>query len=232
MDRKYIDDHHIVERYLAEKLSDEECAAFEAYYLKHPEVVQEMEAAARAKVGMAKLAESGELDRAVDPIPRRTAIARFAAAAAIVAMIAIGVQYWPSDAKPSVLAASVAELNMGLEAPLALVDGAIPVMRTRAGEQTISLEIPSDPRALELSILSETPAFKGPYRVSLTSSGNQRNATVIGVVDQLQTDRNGVLHVFLSSRALQPGAYELRVEHGEPPSASEASVFVVVARRQ
>ena len=47
MDRKFIDDHHIVARYLADQLPDTLREEFEAYYLEHPEVVQELEATAR-----------------------------------------------------------------------------------------------------------------------------------------------------------------------------------------
>src|SRR5688572_21034668 len=62
MDRRYIDDHHVVARYLADRVTEEERSAFEAYYLEHPEVVQELEAAARFKTGLMRLRETGELD--------------------------------------------------------------------------------------------------------------------------------------------------------------------------
>lgn len=51
MDCKYIEDHHIVARYLADRLSDAERQSFEAYYLANPDVVQDMQAVARLKVG-------------------------------------------------------------------------------------------------------------------------------------------------------------------------------------
>ena len=71
MDRKYIDDHHVVARYLADHLTDDERQAFEAYYLEHPEAVKEMEAVARFKAGLHHLQQSGELDRLVKA-PART----------------------------------------------------------------------------------------------------------------------------------------------------------------
>ena len=61
MDRRYIDDQHVVARYLANRLTDEEREAFEAYYLEHPDMGQEMEAAIRFKVGLMRLRETGEL---------------------------------------------------------------------------------------------------------------------------------------------------------------------------
>jgi hypothetical protein len=65
MDVKHIDDHHLIERYLAEDLSASECEAFEAYYREHPEIVREMEAVARFKAGLNDLHRVGELDRLV-----------------------------------------------------------------------------------------------------------------------------------------------------------------------
>ena len=62
MDRKYIDDHHIAARYLADQLSDADREAFETYYVEHPDVLRDLEAAARMKVGLAQLREAGELD--------------------------------------------------------------------------------------------------------------------------------------------------------------------------
>ena len=43
MDRQYIDDHQIVERYLQGRLAADERERFEQYYLEHPEMVDELE---------------------------------------------------------------------------------------------------------------------------------------------------------------------------------------------
>src|SRR5690242_9172553 len=91
MDRRYIDDHHIVARYLADTLPDAEREAFEAYYLEHPEIVREMEAAARFKVGLMQLRDSGELASLLQPQPwyRRTSYLAVAASLAIAALGAL-----------------------------------------------------------------------------------------------------------------------------------------------
>ena len=61
--------------------------AFEAYYLEHPEIVQEMEAAARFKVGLAQLRDSGQLEALMKPTPffRQERFMGIAASLAIVA---------------------------------------------------------------------------------------------------------------------------------------------------
>jgi hypothetical protein len=88
MDRRYIDDNHVVARYLADRLTDDEREAFEAYYLEHPDVVQELEAAARFKVGLMKLRDTGELSRLLQREQRRQW--PYFAAAAAVAVLVIG----------------------------------------------------------------------------------------------------------------------------------------------
>ena len=70
MDRRYIDQQHVVARYLADRVTDNERSEFEAYYLVHPEIVQEMEAAARFKVGLMQLRDSGELPKLLRSKPR------------------------------------------------------------------------------------------------------------------------------------------------------------------
>ena len=75
MDRQYIDDRHVVARYLADQLSDQEREEFEAFCAGNPEVFGEIEATARFKAGLARLKESGELEAA---IARRPGIGSFA----------------------------------------------------------------------------------------------------------------------------------------------------------
>lgn len=38
MDEAYIDEHHVVDRYVADQLSDDEAEQFEEYYFEHPEM--------------------------------------------------------------------------------------------------------------------------------------------------------------------------------------------------
>src|SRR4026208_2063020 len=86
MDRRYIDDNHVVAGYLADRLTDDEREAFEAYYLEHPDVVQELEAAARFKVGLMKLRDTGELPKLLQR-DQRLQCPYFAAAAAVAALV-------------------------------------------------------------------------------------------------------------------------------------------------
>jgi ferric-dicitrate binding protein FerR (iron transport regulator) len=60
-DQKYLDDHDIIERYLADQLSEAEREGFEAYFLQHPEVVQQMDRTAKLKSALMELDTQGRL---------------------------------------------------------------------------------------------------------------------------------------------------------------------------
>src|SRR5437868_10856891 len=131
MDRKYIDDHHVVARYLADQLPDAEREAFEAYYIEHPQMLQEMETAARLKVGLRQLQERGELHEIIHKKPNYARQRLFAAAAGV-AIAVIGVLLWTNagPARAPVLVASSAELvsRLGRTLPIASTHT---ILRTR-----------------------------------------------------------------------------------------------------
>src|SRR5688572_32105538 len=86
------DDPALASRYLAGQLSPTELQAYEQHLLESPDAVQELEATARMKVGLANLRDAGQLERLLREAPaprlRRTGIAL--AAAAALAVIAVG----------------------------------------------------------------------------------------------------------------------------------------------
>lgn len=52
MDRKYIADNNVIERYLMDKLTPEERDEFEQFYLDDPETLGELETARRLRDGL------------------------------------------------------------------------------------------------------------------------------------------------------------------------------------
>jgi hypothetical protein len=53
-------------RYLADQLTEAECAEYEARFIKDPEAIAELEATARFKIGLQRLRRSGELSALLD----------------------------------------------------------------------------------------------------------------------------------------------------------------------
>ncbi len=61
MDRRYIEENQIIDRYLMDKLSEEEMAAFEQFFLEDWELVQEIELRKRFISGIRKADRTGLL---------------------------------------------------------------------------------------------------------------------------------------------------------------------------
>ena len=223
MDRQYIDDNHIVARYLADRLSDEECAAFEAYYLEHPEIVTEIETTARFKAGLEELQRSGELDVLVAGRPRAFNF-RYLAAAAAVAAVAVGIAFYvsrPTSISP-LLAATPTMLRANGGTQLSIVS-TYQIMRTRSTAADAIVQLPATAQAIGLEILPEVEAPAASFRVSLARiDGDQEQQ--LAQVERLSTNESGFVEVYLDSRGLRPGRYVVRLTSDASANAS-ASVF-------
>lgn len=225
MDRQYIDDNHIIARYLADRLSDEEREAFEAYYLEHPEIVKEMETTARFKAGLGELRRSGELDALVRGRPRVLNLRYLAAAAAAaVAAVAIGVAFYVnrSTSVGPLLAATPALLqaNGGLQLR---VTSTHQIMRTRSTAADAIVPLPATAQAIELEILPETAGPPASYRVSLARvDGNQEQQ--LAQIERLSANESGFVEVYLDSRGLRPGRYVVKLTSATSADAP-TSVF-------
>jgi ferric-dicitrate binding protein FerR (iron transport regulator) len=88
-DQKYLDDHDIIERYLADQLPEAEREGFEAYFLQHPEVVQQMDRTAKLKSALMDLHAAGRLQPLLASQPARRWLIALAALGAIAALAAI-----------------------------------------------------------------------------------------------------------------------------------------------
>ena len=90
-----IDDPTRASRYLADQLTDAECAEYEARFVEDPDAVAELEATARLKIGLQRLRSNGELSELIAgtaaPQPNRTWMLAMAAG---IAAVVIGVSLW------------------------------------------------------------------------------------------------------------------------------------------
>ena len=217
MDQQYIDDHHVIARYLADRLSDAEREEFEAYYLEHPDVVKEMETVARFKAGLIDLQRAGELDQLIAGRPR-TASSQYLAAAAAVGAIAIGVAFFATreSQAPGLLAASPSLLVAADERAPTL--GAIQrVFRTRSTGADAEIELPTERQAIVLEVLPESDGKS--FGASLATSGR-----VLATTTGLTANSDGLVPIYLDSARLEAGSYELTLTN---EATNEASVFTV-----
>jgi hypothetical protein len=209
MDRKHIDDNHIVARYLADQLSDTEREAFEAYYLAHPDVVQEMEVAARFKVGLAQLKESGELRQLLQPQPRFRQQHHLAMAAGIAA-IAAGLLWFnnrPSSPEP-LLVASATALVDGSGRPLPIF-ATYAILRTRSSSYDADIELPQTAQAIALRVLPEVDSVPPRYRLSLSKIADDDSLREVAAIGGVAPDTDGFVPVYFNSANLTRGRYQL-----------------------
>jgi len=232
MDRKYIDDHHIVARYLADQLPEEERAAFEAACLRHPDLVQEMEAAARLKLGLRRLHAKGEF--AVD-LPRQHWYSRRSAyvAAAAVVLLSVGTVRTAMrlpELQP-VLAVNPSALQTLLGSPRTVVD-TYPLLRTRRGTR-YDLEIaqPLRGQMVEWRVLPEYVASPARYRMTLALLSDTAATQKIAELNNLEPAADGYVPVFVNGARLGRGRYELVLSSGTANGAGAArSRFLIRVR--
>src|SRR5690349_11516867 len=110
MDRKQIEDEHIIARYLADQLSPAEAEAFEAYYTQHPSMVREIEYTLRLKEGLATLRDRQQLDGLLKARRWRWALPLSIAAA--MAGAALGTWTWYGSTSAAPIAAGSLEALM------------------------------------------------------------------------------------------------------------------------
>lgn len=207
LNKDYIDEHQVLERYLAEQLSDQERDEFENYYAENPEILRDLQAVAGIKTGAALLRQSGELKALTTArsAPRwRTGLAL--AASVLIAVVASN--YWlrSGTSHPVVLAGDLGAFESRLS-----IAATYQVQRTRSDVDAM-VTLPQGSQAIKLRI---RPIFESPparFKVELLSIATNSDArTSLASAEKLGLDADGFIIVYLDSRQIRPGSYELRV---------------------
>jgi hypothetical protein len=228
MDRKYIDDHHVVARYLADQLPDGEREAFESCYLEDPELLRELEAAARFKVGLMHLRDAGELEGLMQQRSLFTRTLRFAAAAAVI-VAAIGIAFLSTrnPSAPSMLAASSAAFvdRDGERLP---VSGTHTILHARGSYYDGDIDLPAPPATTELRVFPEVEADPPRYRIALSSISDDDKPQQVGEIRALPPTDDGSVRVFLNGERMRSGTYQLILSGDAGTSAAgEASTYLI-----
>jgi len=201
------DDPTAASRYLAGQLSVAELQAYEQYLLENPEAVAELEATARMKVGLANLRDSGQLDSLLKtPTTPRFRMPLALAASVALAVIAFGL--WRGGGTPpdATLAATAAELLDSAGRPLG-PGSSYALLRTRSSTYDAVVELPPEPRAIELRVRPEAPA--PVYAVALSRMQADGTAIQIGNVTELEAEADGFVRLYVDSSRLEAGPHLL-----------------------
>jgi hypothetical protein len=229
METRIQDDPELASRYLAGQLSPGELQAYEQHLLENPDAVRELEATARMKVGMANLRDTGQLDRLLQA--RNTRNWQWPALAAAAALIVIAVGLWRGGGEPrtTALVAAATELTDQSGRPL-IAGSSYAVLRTRSSAYDAVIELPAEPRAIELRVRPEVPA--PAYGVALSRIQADGSVTQIGNVSELKVEPDGFVRLYVDSSRLEAGPYLLVITPAEDRTATSTTAFrvKVVAR--
>ena len=227
-----IDDPTRASRYLADQLSEAECAAYEARFIEDPEAVAELEATARLKIGLERLRRNGELSELIAgtgaPSPNRTWVLAMAAS---LAAIAIGIGLWfPRTGVPSapVLASAVTAFKDHSGHSLSVL-ATTPLFRTRAERYDAVIELPNTRGAIKLRVLPSAPADSARYQASLARIREDDSSERIVAIDDLKPSaEDGFVDLYADSALLVPGRYRLILTREAAGSAGgESDTFVI-----
>ena len=227
-----IDDPTRASRYLADQLTDAECAAYEARFVEDPETVAELEATARLKIGLQRLRRNGELSEliagAATAPPTRTWMLAMAAS---VAAVVIGVSLWfPRTGPMSVpVLASAASAFKDRSGHSLSVLATAPLFRTRAEKYDAVIELPTTRGAIKLRVLPSTPAQSARYQASLSRiKDDDTSERIVAIEDLKPSTEDGFVDLYADSSLLIPGRYQLiltRTANG--PAAGDSDTFVI-----
>ncbi len=228
MDRKQIEDEHMVARYIADQLSSAEAKAFEAYYTEHPNMVREIEYTLRLREGLATLRDRQQLDALMKARRWRWAIPLSIAAAIAAALVGTWTWYGPSASAP--VAATLTELSAGSQTALPL-GGKYLLVRVRGGEAApLQIPIPPTRSALELQVLPAGGSTSAPYRLALDRLGSQGKPDHLGGISGLTPGTDGLVSAWLDSARLQLGSYAVELTSERADAAAPAERFFIELR--
>jgi hypothetical protein len=231
VDRQYIDDQHIVARYLADQLSDAEREAFEAYCRMNSAMYQELEAAARFKAGLAMLAEDGSLESlvAAGRTPQSSWALRRAAAIGGL-LIGAGVMLaWALALRAPVMGSTASSVSGRFGDQLHASESYTIVRRREPIEVDMTIKAPKSSEAIWLRVLPDERGATAYESTLSMLAGNEPK--IIGKAKNLAAAKDGFVSVFIRSASLPSGRYSLVISP-EPSTGDKPTAFILEVRAE
>src|SRR5262245_1111143 len=201
MDRQYIREHQVIERYLAGTLTADEEQAFEEAYLGDSELLTEVEAAERLRDGIKRLDGAGKLERSRSRWQQTFASPRYAMAATVLLAVSLGFSSMLYNENQILR-------EGGSSAPLLTRFVSLEAQRS-ANVQTFAAPAQDE---LTVLMLDAGVVAYDTYRAVITRGGGAQAEQIwsrAGLVPEL----NGTtIPVSVQRRMLQPGTYEAKVD--------------------
>jgi len=203
MDRQYIRDRDVIERYLSRSLTAEEEREFEEAYLGDSAIMDELEAAERLREGIKGLGEAGRLERARPRSQWRRLMAspRYAAAASLLLAVSLGFS--------TMLYRENRELREGGLSPTSTVTRFVALDTVRGGNAAVIREPDEDEWTVLL--LDAGPVDYDSYRAVLARQVGERSEEIWSRAD-LAPQLGGTISIGVPGRVLRPGDYATTLE--------------------
>lgn len=230
MERKYINDNLLIERYLRDELSPAEAAAFEEAYLGSGELLDDLEAAEKLQQG---LRDVTVLEKSVARSPRSRRIPsiffspQYAMAASFLLVASLGVT--------GLLYQQAGELDGHTGAPGAVPAQIVPLVSVRGlpgGEPVNTIRLDSDTHTYVLML---DPGFEPytHYRTSVFEAGAGSTGDPILEANHLTPGYEDMLALSIPAVVLEPGEFDIHIEGWReewPPEHAFAPVDVLTLR--
>jgi hypothetical protein len=204
MDRQYIHDHQIIERYLRSALTPDEAKRFEEAYLADPDLLAEIELVEHLQQGLKRYgAEAGRQRRgsAAPSWLRIMTSPQYAAAASVLLAVAV------------VFAGALYRENMSLRSTPSLAavpTRTVPLFTLRGDGGTVVPAALSEDMLTILALDPGAPEYD-TYRATIRRLGSD-GTEVVAQVGGLSVGYLETVDVGVPERALSAGAYEVELE--------------------
>jgi len=199
MDRQYIREHQVIERYLSGALTADEEQGFEEAYLGDAELLDQLQAAERLRDGIKGLDGAGDLERSRPRWRQTFASPRYAMAATVLLAVSLGFS--------SVLYRENEELRETALPSASLLTQLIPLASTRGGNDT-AITAPGEDEWVVFQVDAGGTEYD-TYRAVLERRDGAQAEEIWRRADLKPT--RGEISIGVSGSALRPGQYEVRV---------------------
>lgn len=214
------DDLTVASRYLDGTLSDAERSAYERHFLDNPDAVNELEATARMKVGLANLRETRRLEPLLKAptVGRRTA--GWAIAASVVVLVAAVTLWRQAGLLGDTIIASAPTFRDGSGSSLSVGSSYALVPVRSSMDYDAFVELPPAPQAIELRVQPDIQASL--YRATLSRIQSDGSVVRIAALGDLRMEADRFVRLYVDSSRLEPGPY-LLVLSAPPDNAGESA---------
>jgi len=226
MDRHYIRDNQVIERYLSGALTADEEQAFEEVYLGDAEILDQLQTAERLRDGLKEADAAGRLERLRPPAPWRQfwTSQRYATAASVLLAVSLGFS--------TVLYRDNQNLRQTSFPLTSAATRLIPLVSTR-GDDASTIPAPAEDEWVVFQLDAGVTEYD-TYRAVLERQNSAASEEIWSRAD-LQPTR-GEIAIGLAGSALQSGGYEVRLDgrRNTPPGEQFEEIsrtrFTVVPR--